>query len=362
MTWRLASESANSRYDRWVAMWAAGVTANDLPMAVGDPATGEFIQLSPAAVRLLGSAANYLDVVEPQDASAELLRQMRGGLIEGARSRRRLRCLDGSTLDVDAFGWVVRSSDGPELGLGIWLPDPVSTVLDLGLEDYVTAAFPKQGPNRPRRHRLLIDERWRVQSVDLSTDVILGWSRNELIGTSILEWTHPGDLAALLFTLARSTSDAKARVVVRVCHHDGSYRATGIVPTVIRDDQPSLVALVLTPVAERRMTASAGSLTAIPGELRRIADYLENAALVAPPVDLTDAFGLDATGDLSPRQWEVVGRLLRGERVPTIAAEMHLSRSTIRNHLSAVFAKVGVHSQAELLALYRRRSDTPSQS
>jgi DNA-binding NarL/FixJ family response regulator len=44
---------------------------------------------------------------------------------------------------------------------------------------------------------------------------------------------------------------------------------------------------------------------------------------------------------------------LRGERVSTIAADLYLSASTIRNHLSAIFAKAGVHSQTELLALYR---------
>jgi len=57
--------------------------------------------------------------------------------------------------------------------------------------------------------------------------------------------------------------------------------------------------------------------------------------------------------ELSARQWEVVSRLVRGERVVTIAAEMYLSQSTVRNHLSAIFRKVGVHSQQELLALWR---------
>jgi DNA-binding NarL/FixJ family response regulator len=61
-----------------------------------------------------------------------------------------------------------------------------------------------------------------------------------------------------------------------------------------------------------------------------------------------------ALSDLSARQWEVISRLARGERVSTIAADMYLSQSTVRNHLSAIFRKVGVHSQRELLALLRR--------
>ena len=41
---------------------------------------------------------------------------------------------------------------------------------------------------------------------------------------------------------------------------------------------------------------------------------------------------------------------LRGERVPTIARDLFLSQSTVRNHLSAIYRRVGVHSQAELVA------------
>lgn len=92
----------------------------------------------------------------------------------------------------------------------------------------------------------------------------------------------------------------------------------------------------------------------IPGELRRIADLIETAAVLAPLTDMTAAMGLASPSDLQPRQWEIIRRLVDGQRVPSIAAAMFLSRSTIRNHLSAIFAKVGVHSQDELVAMYRR--------
>ncbi|MGH9085146.1 MAG: response regulator transcription factor [Acidimicrobiales bacterium] len=100
--------------------------------------------------------------------------------------------------------------------------------------------------------------------------------------------------------------------------------------------------------------ASTRAIDSIPSELRRIADLIETAGILAPVAEATTALGLTAATDLSPRQWEIVRRLVDGERVTSIAAAMYLSRSTIRNHLSAVFAKVGVHSQDELIALYRR--------
>lgn len=45
--------------------------------------------------------------------------------------------------------------------------------------------------------------------------------------------------------------------------------------------------------------------------------------------------------------------MLRGERVPGIARDLFISASTVRNRPTAIFAKVGVHSQEELLARLR---------
>lgn len=52
---------------------------------------------------------------------------------------------------------------------------------------------------------------------------------------------------------------------------------------------------------------------------------------------------------LTGREQQVLARLLDGERVPVIAADLFVSQSTVRNHLSSIFKKVGVHSQAELI-------------
>jgi DNA-binding CsgD family transcriptional regulator len=54
--------------------------------------------------------------------------------------------------------------------------------------------------------------------------------------------------------------------------------------------------------------------------------------------------------DLSPRQQEILALLVRGDTVREIAAAMYLSTSTVRNHLSVIYKKFGVHTQAGLLA------------
>lgn len=90
--------------------------------------------------------------------------------------------------------------------------------------------------------------------------------------------------------------------------------------------------------------------------LWRIAREFEGAGVlsnVTSEFNGSDPYLLPGVAELSPRQWEVLTRLLRGERVPRIAEELFLSQSTVRNHLADMFKKMGVHSQEELLDLFR---------
>jgi DNA-binding CsgD family transcriptional regulator len=56
---------------------------------------------------------------------------------------------------------------------------------------------------------------------------------------------------------------------------------------------------------------------------------------------------------LSQRETDVVGCLVEGDDSRAVAARLHLSRHTVQDHLKSVFAKVGVRSRRELLALAR---------
>lgn len=62
-------------------------------------------------------------------------------------------------------------------------------------------------------------------------------------------------------------------------------------------------------------------------------------------------------GSLTPRQHVVVSALFDGRRVKEIAATEHVSERTVRNQLAAVYRKLDVSGQGELLASYLRPSE-----
>lgn len=58
---------------------------------------------------------------------------------------------------------------------------------------------------------------------------------------------------------------------------------------------------------------------------------------------------------LSRREQQVLGHLARGLGNDAIARDLGLSPSTVRNYISVVYSKLGVHSRAEAIVWARER-------
>ena len=84
----------------------------------------------------------------------------------------------------------------------------------------------------------------------------------------------------------------------------------------------------------------------------------------AGPSAAPDAFlgwgPLSAVDTLTRREKDVLQLLLDGRRVSSIARTLYLSPQTVRNHLKAIFRKLGAHSQAELLDSLRAAQEATS--
>lgn len=62
--------------------------------------------------------------------------------------------------------------------------------------------------------------------------------------------------------------------------------------------------------------------------------------------------------DLTPRGWDVLGLVCQGLDDAAIAARLGLSRTTIRNHVNALYSQTEVHSRAALIVWARKRGFT----
>jgi len=78
------------------------------------------------------------------------------------------------------------------------------------------------------------------------------------------------------------------------------------------------------------------------------ADVAQDLALRA------DALDAAACNGLSPREFEVLRQLLRGQSVKDIALSMGINPKTVSNHQSVIRQKLGADSAVQLLSIARR--------
>jgi DNA-binding CsgD family transcriptional regulator len=115
-----------------------------------------------------------------------------------------------------------------------------------------------------------------------------------------------------------------------------------------------LCAFVLMPSADEivgpRRTHRAAELAPL---LMQLAWAAEANHIVGSAFSGLSEVDLPGINQLTVREREITGRLIDGDRVPAIAAQLHLSQSTIRNHLTSVFSKFGVSSQQGLVDSFK---------
>jgi PAS domain S-box-containing protein len=343
------------RHARWVAMWREAVRSS--PMAIGlvELSTTRFVEMSDRAAELLSTTPeeaadlDYLSVTERPREAAQTFRLVRERMLDGIKGRRRFHRPNGSMVELEVTGWAVRSSTGPDLGL--WIASEIQEAEEAAVQEVAAPAPWSRAGSDFEGAQLTLDDHWRIAHISTNAGAVVGRPPAELIGRSLIELTHGSDLAALLLGFARATTDARTDVRIRLCQVHG-WRMIRAVITHLEGDGTVPFSLIVAPAAEPE-SPDAGGAIRLAGHLRRIASQIEAAGLLAPLIETAAALGVPVTAELSPRQWEIASRLVQGDRVATIAAELYLSQSTVRNHLSAIFEKFGVHSQPELLALWR---------
>jgi DNA-binding CsgD family transcriptional regulator len=291
--------------------------------------TARFLELSTRAASLLGTTPeegrgqNYVDFTTQPEQAAAAFELARAGLIDGVSSRRTFKTLDGGHRRLRSYAHVVRLAPEPELGLWVVPEDEPAAVESVFADVGGTPAAPDA--DAPSFTLGVSDGRWTASRTRGGASLQSGQPADGGGDTALVDLVHPFDLAAVLLGLARATTDPSASVRARLRGDDGSW---------VREHMVIALTAPRFDVALTVATVATG-----PGV----------------SIDLDAILALPALRELPSRQHEVVTRLLRGERVATIAGAMYLSASTVRNHLTAVFRKFDVHSQEELLGTLRQQ-------
>jgi DNA-binding CsgD family transcriptional regulator len=182
---------------------------------------------------------------------------------------------------------------------------------------------------------------------------LLGYRAVDLAGASLLSVVYPSDLPELLAGLSHVHATGRGSAIrLRVRTKDNQWLWCRAQLSAL-DDSPRF-AFTLRPQADPRPPAT-DRVRELEMRLARIAHETRAAGLAQPSVGAPVLADLPELATLTSREWEVVCALAEGSRVPTIARRLHVRTGTVRNHLSAVYRKLDVGSQAELLERLRAK-------
>jgi DNA-binding CsgD family transcriptional regulator len=211
-----------------------------------------------------------------------------------------------------------------------------------------------------------VDSSWRVDRISQDVAPLLGLTPEQCTGQPVLGIIHPSDVPAFLAAVEHARrGERAARLVLRVSGRDRDWtEVTVVLATISPGDPPALAFALIRNDDDAAAADSPGDSSRemrLEAHMLRIADELHAAGMIPRLQQLPALTQEPKLGKLTSREWAVLTRLLDGQRVTAIAADLYVSPSTVRNHLSSIYAKLGVHSQVDLIRLIRRGTKPPAE-
>ena len=315
------------------------------PLAVGllHLPSRRFLELSQRATALLGlesvdlSGFDVLRLSKEPDATRRAWDLVVDGVLDGYRAR---RALSVGADEIDSYLGVRTVARGGDCSRSV---------------SVVTDPVPQDEADDARDAVVIVgiaSESQRIENASSDTKSLSGHPPAEYLLASIVDIVHPDDVSPVLQAFEAPIPSADTQVAVRVrCGDDGTGRLIRLVVTRLGENDDCF-RFTVAPVDGAPPLSELDRDSGLEGRLRRIASEIEAVLLGFDRVPDLDR--VPGVANLTSRQWEVLTRLLSGERVPGIARALYVSPSTVRNHLSTIFRKFGVHTQAELIARLRR--------
>jgi DNA-binding CsgD family transcriptional regulator len=204
-----------------------------------------------------------------------------------------------------------------------------------------------------------VDPSWIITAISSDITALLGLAPEEVCGRQLLGAVARDDVRHLLDAGLRVHEERSVALRIQLRDGAGAWTPLCCVLSPLAGERDRLFILMPDVVTSPRAVAAKRSAQ-LERHLSKIAAEVAASGILHNIGVAPDASHVAQLGQLSLRQWEVLTRLLRGERVSVIATALFISQSTVRNHLSAIFERFGVHSQAELLSLLQEQEASPS--
>ena len=345
---------------------SALVRSSDVPLAAVDLPSGRVLAVNQMLADALGSAvgeltgSSSLEWLSPDDRQAARLgyQALADGDLTGYQAIRRLA--DPSDTDQVFSVWVSTVDvDGARVGLASAIPSAP-------YDNQFRALPPVSQVPEPGNVVLgTVDKYWRIDRISQDVTALLGLTPEQSTGQPVLAVIHPSDLPAFLAAVEHARRGQRAvRVTLRISARYSDWTEVAVVLATIAPGDPPPLAFALMRSDDAADPPGPGDGTRemqLETHMLRIADELHAAGLIPRLQQLPPLTDEPRLGKLTSREWAVLTRLLDGQRIPAIAASLYISQSTVRNHLSSIYAKLGVHSQVDLIRLLRRGTSSPAE-
>jgi PAS domain-containing protein/DNA-binding CsgD family transcriptional regulator len=197
-----------------------------------------------------------------------------------------------------------------------------------------------------------------IEVVSLEIEELVGLTPDQSVGRRLLDLIAPEDVPAVEHAMGNAGLTAPVSIPrIRFRGSAGQSPAVCVLLAPRQHKGGRSVAFALVGRIENYWPQRPDRVAELELHLRRIGAEVRAAGVLSTIDTIPGLKEFPELGELTSRQWEILDRLLRGERVPTIANELFISASTVRNHLSKIFEKFGVHKQSELIELLRPSVD-----
>jgi DNA-binding NarL/FixJ family response regulator len=199
------------------------------------------------------------------------------------------------------------------------------------------------------------DGAWRIDRISQDVTALLGITPEQCVGTPVLGAIHPSDVSGFLTAVEHARRGERAvALTVRLSASAPQWCEVSAVFAVVSPEVPPPVAFALIRGGASTSSAADQSRAAqLEAHMLRIADELHAAGMLPRLGQLPDLSGNPRLGLLTSREWAVLTRLLDGQRAADIAKDLFVSQSTVRNHLSSIYAKLRVKGQVDLIRILR---------